>query len=917
MADDRVSEQIITQFFLDTCQFRRRVNNNDVNSSLICVKIEQIHNFSTLTTGSVAEFYIDPMLSCVGDTDIMAHGKDELAIPAGYAVPTQLPDEFRGHVFVREIISSEYPGYVYLVSSHILTERADDDGKYSSVQCERVVLVHDFADDSSHHCHGPADLLEFPACRSIISAPSRSVLDLRVAQSARSMDVVRCVRCLIWPPQAADWPTRYRSCGWPDRETVDYVVSRGCDTVRVAHPLCRQDEWMGKRQWRLSFSRAEIVLLNRWSRAQQIVYHMLRKIMKTEQLTDSANSEAAKLSNYHIKTLMLWACELKSESWWTDDLNLVRICVRLLHTLAVWLSGARCRHYFISNCNLFDRFQNARYVQVTANRLMSVTRTWLCKWCVDRYLYGCAQFCPGDISDLLWGPTLIPHDGSHRTGDLQKAVSAIVEWRKLKSPVWNAIQISMAQFKIMASVSGSSLTVPVCVCWMDQLAKTDRVLCIFFVAVVFLHVAYKTTQHEMLADEMLDVLAVTCLHTNDARRCLSARYSSMLSLSQATMLTKVVANKTRTSALKLIETELSKAYFYRALRCTDSDSDAIYCLANVYLAVLYHTSGHYMTAIDHCTMVTRSNDHSMCGLHVVQGEILPRIDDQVDNILGLAVFYQYLQAAALNRRYHEGRHVSVFTVELFAHYLQFLSVTKCRQITQTAEEIRPYQSCLCKVTELFVTDVMLFICASCRPTQTQCPSDERGTMNDDVETTSSITRHLDTSRLVALLQKCGVEHLTLSRELEARHLGSSVKLVTTDFEALYAYKCGQYRRCLQLSRDAVESLLTVVVHHGDTFPGVFVLICPELIQLMDDDIVSLIGLMVLMSPVYRDSKYDEISQLVLSMYLMTQSEIKLRRSFTSLAPTLKFASSLVRQYSEFTADHVVLEFVKRKILTYS
>jgi len=70
--------------------------------------------------------------------------------------------------------------------------------------------------------------------------------------------------------------------------------------------------------------------------------------MKTERLTDSAdNPEAGKLSNYHIKTLMLWACDLKPKKWWSDDLNIVRICVQLLHNLAAWLTDARCQHYFI------------------------------------------------------------------------------------------------------------------------------------------------------------------------------------------------------------------------------------------------------------------------------------------------------------------------------------------------------------------------------------------------------------------------------------------------------------------------------------------------------------------------------------------------------------------------------------------
>ena len=55
--------------------------------------------------------------------------------------------------------------------------------------------------------------------------------------------------------------------------------------------------------------------------------------MKTERLTESAdNYGSGKLSNYHIKTLMLWACELKTESWWTDNLNPVSYTHRTLPT---------------------------------------------------------------------------------------------------------------------------------------------------------------------------------------------------------------------------------------------------------------------------------------------------------------------------------------------------------------------------------------------------------------------------------------------------------------------------------------------------------------------------------------------------------------------------------------------------------
>jgi len=110
----------------------------------------------------------------------------------------------------------------------------------------------------------------------------------------------------------------------------------------------------------------------------------------------------------------------------------------------------------------------------------------------------------------------------------------------------------------MTSVSRQSLTLRSCLCWIAQLAETDQALRLYFTAVACLHVAYKITQTS-LTDEILDVLTATCLQSNDVRRCLNARHSSVLSLSQADVLMKVVANNSR-NTVQQIEIELSKAY---------------------------------------------------------------------------------------------------------------------------------------------------------------------------------------------------------------------------------------------------------------------------------------------------------------------------------------------------------------------
>jgi len=68
------------------------------------------------------------------------------------------------------------------------------------------------------------------------------------------------------------------------------------------------------------------------------------------------------------------------------------------------------------------------------------------------------------------------------------------------------------------------------------------------------------------------------------------------------------------------------------------------------------------------------------------------------------------------------------------------------------------------------------------------------------------TNKYNSSDVVELLQKSAVEHLTTYRQVEARDFGSVVTIVTTDFEAMYAYKRGDYQWCLQLSTHNVHTL---------------------------------------------------------------------------------------------------------------
>jgi len=170
---------------------------------------------------------------------------------------------------------------------------------------------------------------------------------------------------------------------------------------------------------------------------------------------------------------------------------------------------------------------------------------------------------------------------------------------------------------------------------------------------------------------------------------------------------------------------------------------------------------------------------------------------------------------------------------------------------------------------------------------------------------------LDTSELVELLPRSAVEHLTTFRQLEAREFGSVGTIVTTDFEALYAYKLGKYPRCLQLSTQNVHTLID-----SDLLSRV--LAYSEFIQLMDDDLVCLIGLTLLVDPECREEPdIVLISQLSLSLYLMTQCQMKLHHPVTSLAQTLDYVEVARHKLGQYyTLEQLLFKLTECKILRY-
>jgi len=167
MADERVDSEIVTQFLLNTCRLRPQITKSAVNATLCCAAIATPSphikaDLIPLTTGSVAEFYIEPILPCVVDVDVMHYQSSQLAIPRGHPPPTQLPAEFSDYVKVLEIIDSHFPGYVYLKTRYVLTYcPADEKYKHYNVEYdEEAYVTTSQLNLNAQPRHGPAVLVD-------------------------------------------------------------------------------------------------------------------------------------------------------------------------------------------------------------------------------------------------------------------------------------------------------------------------------------------------------------------------------------------------------------------------------------------------------------------------------------------------------------------------------------------------------------------------------------------------------------------------------------------------------------------------------------------------------------------------------------------------------------------------------------
>src|SRR6218665_2359219 len=312
----KFNEEMASDFITRTCQLLSKsfpASPDHVHD--LVLSQDHLSKVYMIVCGSVAEFYIRPLNTCIADLDYLVCKGDHLAFNGDFPV---LPSDIGGldnaiHCYEIEPCHG-LPGFVRL--------RNFGEMKYNWKHKE-YKLIRNINPDSYHKIDRTENLNSLDKDTSVIVC-GPAIKSLSDARGAIRIDAVNGIFCPQWPRDDQTWPLRPRHNGWPTSGIISKVVRNGYYVVYAQHRACRDDDV----QWRLSFSVAEVILLQSWTKTQQIVYHLLRFFAKRELIKEDCPKEDEVFCPYHLKTLMLWICEKMSPEWW-DSSPIIAICCEL------------------------------------------------------------------------------------------------------------------------------------------------------------------------------------------------------------------------------------------------------------------------------------------------------------------------------------------------------------------------------------------------------------------------------------------------------------------------------------------------------------------------------------------------------------------------------------------------------------
>jgi len=524
--------------------------------------------------------------------------------------------------------------------------------------------------------------------------------------------------------------------------------------------------------------------------------------------------------------------------------------------------------------------------------LSSVTDGSLSVWLLHNYVRECAQRCPGHVSYL--------------TTDLHYTLSSIVDYR-----VSDAMEMSVvnsAGLMILCETVIWKTDVkhrPPYAQFIEELRSADTRLVDFCIALICLHFTKLMCrrQNNFYILEVIHKLLKCEDPGVDSMTRSKSKSSHLLFTMGADLLMKL---KIETSSDSMLLVEMSKAFFTESIITSNHDQQHVQCLARINLASLYYRTEQYRSAIDQCLLAMKPCQ-ARCSSHVVDMQHLSQSDDDISVVSGLIALYQFIIQTRSTNQSQQTRHIGVVVAESYSFFLTMKCLIRLKQVDSKLMKtiLRCYRDSLGSQQSQFIGDILLALWSEIK---TKCTYKIAIYIRRSLCRNAKAQPRVNTVRLRCSLMKSAVERLIRVHQAMSHDYIAVTTIVTTDYEAMYAYKCGEYEKCLQLCEQNVNKLQFV-----PKLTYVCMVPSSDLLVLMDDDLLSIIGVTVeLLEPVKIDYS-NLVSQLTLSLYLLVHCKLRLRHSMTSLAAVLHLVLFHYRRYpNEHIIDRLILSFVYRK-----
>ena len=165
---------------------------------------------------------------------------------------------------------------------------------------------------------------------------------LRTQYDSLQLDFVPTLVFNTELPEISTWIERQRSCNWPPENTIKRIQSLPTLAVPVGHHGSLEPQ----KEWRISYSQAEMELCRTISDVARTGYTRFKNLVKNELY----HSGLSGITSYQLKTTLLWVLEKHGNAYDQED----EVVTILMNKLLGYLQKGHLPQYFNPNINLID-----------------------------------------------------------------------------------------------------------------------------------------------------------------------------------------------------------------------------------------------------------------------------------------------------------------------------------------------------------------------------------------------------------------------------------------------------------------------------------------------------------------------------------------------------------------------------------